>query len=394
MRKFLLLPLLSLFIFASHGNTNAQCVPDTTIPEGFIKALDSGCVGNAYNDTLHFAFSDSTVVVLPFGNFTRKLDSVEVDQVNFLPAGINVACVNTSCKFITDSSKLVYGCIIFSGTPTAGSTMDSVEVEMTRHIINWQGQPTTNNLFENVELVIGPFGGWSYTLSGNSATFTSGNTTASSYLWDFGDGDTSAAQSPTHIYDTTGTYVACLTVTDACGTGTTCDTVMVCPAINSNWSFEVFGDSVQFTDSSSGWVQGWVWNFGTFGPGSFSFQQNPSRIYNFPNTYNVCLTVTDSCGATDSTCHSVTIQPPVAISDDIREHFQVWPNPATSKLSVRSSFESNIQLLDILGRPASDATELRANSTQQLDLDGIRPGIYLLRGRIDDAQTVIRIVKE
>nr|WP_294938289.1 PKD domain-containing protein [uncultured Flavobacterium sp.] len=58
--------------------------------------------------------------------------------------------------------------------------------------------------------------------SGCAGTFSFTNTATSvngiaSYLWNFGDGSTSTAASPTHTYATTGTYYATLTVTDGNG---------------------------------------------------------------------------------------------------------------------------------------------------------------------------------
>ena len=38
-----------------------------------------------------------------------------------------------------------------------------------------------------------------------------------SYLWDFGDGNTSTLAAPTHTYATPGSYLICLTITDANG---------------------------------------------------------------------------------------------------------------------------------------------------------------------------------
>jgi hypothetical protein len=59
------------------------------------------------------------------------------------------------------------------------------------------------------------------------ATYTSGlsynfvnNSTTGNYLWDFGDGTTSTAQSPSHTYPITGSYLVLLTVTNDCGTDT------------------------------------------------------------------------------------------------------------------------------------------------------------------------------
>lgn len=66
-------------------------------------------------------------------------------------------------------------------------------------------------------------------LSGFQATFTDSviATAGATWLWDFGDGNTSttATNSLTHTYAGPGIYNACLTVTDTCGATTTCTTV-------------------------------------------------------------------------------------------------------------------------------------------------------------------------
>lgn len=56
--------------------------------------------------------------------------------------------------------------------------------------------------------------------------FTNNSQNATSYLWDFGDGNTSTAFEPTHTYLTTGVYNVCLSAISAC------DTVMTCNPIN------------------------------------------------------------------------------------------------------------------------------------------------------------------
>ena len=49
------------------------------------------------------------------------------------------------------------------------------------------------------------------------------------YSWDFGDSNTGTGQNPVHNYDSSGTYVVCLTVADTGGfcTYMICDTVVV-----------------------------------------------------------------------------------------------------------------------------------------------------------------------
>ncbi|HUV29682.1 MAG TPA: PKD domain-containing protein [Acidobacteriota bacterium] len=53
-----------------------------------------------------------------------------------------------------------------------------------------------------------------------------------SWSWDFGDGGTSDAQHPTHVYTDTGTYTVELTVVDACGQDMTSGIIKVSPSLS------------------------------------------------------------------------------------------------------------------------------------------------------------------
>ena len=70
-----------------------------------------------------------------------------------------------------------------------------------------------------------PMVGFTATISGLTASFN--NTSAQgNYLWNFGDGNTSTSTNPVHEFSGTGTYMVCLTVTNACGSATYCENVM------------------------------------------------------------------------------------------------------------------------------------------------------------------------
>ena len=63
-----------------------------------------------------------------------------------------------------------------------------------------------------------------------AGTTTTSGATITGYLWDFGDGDTSTAASPTNTYPSARTYVIRLTVTDSRGrTATTTSNITVSP---------------------------------------------------------------------------------------------------------------------------------------------------------------------
>jgi PKD repeat protein len=68
----------------------------------------------------------------------------------------------------------------------------------------------------------------SFTSEENLLTVNFTNTSsASTYQWTFGDGNTSAAANPTHTYTNQGMYTICLTLTDACGTTSTCKDLQI-----------------------------------------------------------------------------------------------------------------------------------------------------------------------
>ncbi len=63
-----------------------------------------------------------------------------------------------------------------------------------------------------------PMAAFSYVSNGTTVTFTNQSIGgANSYLWDFGDGDTSTQINPVHVYAAKGGYTVKLEVRNACG---------------------------------------------------------------------------------------------------------------------------------------------------------------------------------
>jgi gliding motility-associated-like protein len=67
---------------------------------------------------------------------------------------------------------------------------------------------------------------------------------------------------------------------------------------------------VSFTDSSTGTIIGWLWDFGN---NTTSTSQNPNVTYNEDGTYTVTLIVKDSLGCADSYTVELTVLPPTTI---------------------------------------------------------------------------------
>ncbi len=72
-----------------------------------------------------------------------------------------------------------------------------------------------------------PVANFSYTNSGLTVTFTDNSSDAQTYLWDFGDGNTSTQKNPNHTYTSQGNYTVCLTVSNDCGTDSLCQNITI-----------------------------------------------------------------------------------------------------------------------------------------------------------------------
>jgi len=145
-------------------------------------------------------------------------------------------------------------------------------------------------------------------ITGQAVQFTDtsvGSPTA--WLWNFGDGSTSTARNPSHAYTTAGPKTVTLTVTNNSGSDSSGRTVTVGAALMASFSYTpanpAAGQTVQFTDTSTGSPTAWSWNFGD---GSTSTARNPSHAYTTAGPKTVILTVTNSSGS-DGTSRTVTV---------------------------------------------------------------------------------------
>ncbi|HHG85153.1 MAG TPA: PKD domain-containing protein, partial [Bacteroidetes bacterium] len=124
------------------------------------------------------------------------------------------------------------------------------------------------------------------------------------WAWDFGDGNTSSQQNPTHTYQAVGNYNVCLIATSDCGIDSVCSTISItCPALVASFGNTNNFLQANFTDMTSGQASSWLWSFGD---GSTSTLQNPTHVYQSAGSYTVCLQASDGCNM-DSTCTTVVV---------------------------------------------------------------------------------------
>lgn len=189
----------------------------------------------------------------------------------------------------------------------------------------------TVNPAPSVTIAASPTGGKA-PLSVKFTAIPSGGTAPYAYFWAFGDGNTSAASAPTHVYDKAGIYSVTLMLTDYAGARTNSatlavsvtlpPTLVITSVVASPNPVEV-NHTTYLNVSVTGGVPPYSFSYLRLPPGCSSsntsnFSCTPSTTGNFA----VNVTVSDSVGESN---WSVT-------------HLEVAPSTSPSPLSVKLAF--------------------------------------------------------
>ncbi|MEM9821722.1 MAG: PKD domain-containing protein, partial [Bacteroidota bacterium] len=165
---------------------------------------------------------------------------------------------------------------------------------------------------------------------GQEISFENLSINISGNAWDFGDGNSSFLTSPTHVFDSVGTYTVTLTGLSS---------VNQCPAVytsevlvkglpdvqfDSPVTYGCAPLSIQFDNQSEG-VEFFEWDFGD---GNTSIEENPSHVYLDSGTYEVKLTVTDANGCFNDTSILNLLVNPVPTAQFAYEKDQLCGLPA------------------------------------------------------------------
>ena len=139
------------------------------------------------------------------------------------------------------------------------------------------------------------------------ADTTSGGPT--SWQWDFGDGSTSNAKNPSHVFLGASSYTVKLVSSGSFGSKQASKTITVASASVLSISFTyapalpTAGQTVQFTGTAAGSPSSWRWDFGD---GTSSTSQNPAHAFSAEGSYSVTLSVANA-SETKSTSRLVTV---------------------------------------------------------------------------------------
>jgi len=254
---------------------------------------------------------------------------------------------------------------------------------------------------------------------GNTSTGTVANTV---YFWNFGDGTTGLGANPGHTYPSAGAYFVLMTaINNSLNCMSTASMAINVTGINcvANSNF-----SVAPTNTTQYWTAtpAFPWNISnavwSWGDGSSSNGLYSSHSYSAAGNYQICLSVSVSCGSTSSTCATYSISKMSAANAMIQINvvapelvevgiestsqtlngLNVYPNPNNGILNLELNSNTNsplsLQVMNVNGKLVYE-TQIENPSgqkTNQLNLQELPNGIYLLQFKQADQRLHKKLV--
>ena len=251
-----------------------------------------------------------------------------------------------------------------------------------------------------------------------NAIFTNQSTNADGrnllHAWDFGDGDVSTLQSPTHLYKTAGKFVVKYRIINSFVSGGGCfdyislPEITVVPEVDASFTIskntvEKNRESYIFQALDNKLIpmdRTFKWDFG-LGDTSTTGDRVP-HVFNKNGKYRILLTASNALGCKDTSSQWIAIESPKLKNQDNPFSFYVFPNP-TAK-SVNYKFEApagskiSVQLHTILGQGVlyERNWDIQEAGTyfETIDLKrlGLAAGVYPLTIESGDQRLSVKII--
>jgi hypothetical protein len=239
-----------------------------------------------------------------------------------------------------------------------------------------------------------------------------------SWFWNFGDGNSSTAQNPSHTYAAPGLYLVTLTITSGDCTSSMSMIILTdfdilydedCLALF--LPFKTDSLTYAFLNLSSDFGAGYQWDFGD---GNTSTEAMPVHTYAAPGNYEISLTMTtpDGCVSTftvtiNPVINGFTGQPSFLMAVDTDDNYEqplgqikAYPNPAreqaTLDLDLQQGGAYELRLLNLNGQALWQQHYNWSAGRQQIDLDlsDVPAGMLMLQVRGEQGTETLRLIKQ
>lgn len=220
---------------------------------------------------------------------------------------------------------------------------------------------------------------------GDSVEFDNFSFNADQYLWDFGDGDTSTAEDPVHVYSSSGDYTVQLIASNVNSQDTVVRTITIndFPQLQAGPDTSIMpGNSVQLFANTNGTTSNISWSLSP--DLSCFFCDDP--VANPSQSSSYIVTASNSCGSISDTVFIEVDSMSTSIDsrEVLQQVFSLYPNPASDELIISIELTSfsqpGFQILNAQGKQI-----MKGEMTQRvshISLQQLPAGMYyfLLEG--------------
>jgi len=224
----------------------------------------------------------------------------------------------------------------------------------------------------------------------NQSSVSSGNL---SYLWKFGDGNSSGSQAPRHLYapGVSQTYNVTMVaiVPGGCSDSIT-KPVTVNSKPNSDFTHSLSGRLLNVKATQAG-ATNYHWDFGDGGTGT-AINSNYHYL-NYPNgSYRVCLSVTNAAECFSQTCKEVMITGSVQDLNKTRG-IKIYPNPNSGEFHINvenPKDDLSVEVFNILGERLDHLVGNSLESNYKFNLN-VADGVYMVKITNNGSTSVSKI---
>ena len=438
----------------SNPTTLVQVVPNSAVQYTWLRpAIPPSIQGNsiavASNPTspTQSIVMTVTLVAMDINNTCQSTTVIPIYQnlypphANIIPGNTLASCTHTitltnasatgiplAAAFPTNQA--VIGFLWEGPSPQIPLSLSTTYSAQTTGVYSMTAKDLNNGCtsMATATVIVGPLAAFVHTVTGGQAVFndvstdTAPNTT---YFWDFGDGYSSTQQNPTHTYLNGGAHFVKFKIMSPSGAPGIFCTDSVIQSVNvsgipcvANSNFTL----VAPTNTNVGWtiVPSYPWNVSiakwSWGDGSTSGTLYTSHQYSATGMYNICLSVTVSCGDTSTTCNTYSVygqsQPspgialnvvaPKTIPTGLKAtqtntplSWNIIPNPNNGEFKLNlntANYETaRVIITDLTGRIVHDQS-FEADSDQSVHTENLSPGMYLVTLKTDTQKYTKRMV--
>ncbi|MFB6305380.1 MAG: PKD domain-containing protein, partial [Flavobacteriales bacterium] len=222
---------------------------------------------------------------------------------------------------------------------------------------------------------------------GETASFSASTISASSFLWEFGDGSDTTGSSAKYVYDTLGTFSVVFTASNSscsvtesasitvdCGSG---DTLI--QSINIPDTVDM-GDTAVFSANTS-LVDSFLWEFGD---GVDSAEQNSEHAYDTSGTLVVTFNASNNF-CSDSKSETIEVVDPnsiVKVQKMPKNSINVYPNPSKGVVNVELKNKKRYESIEIVNTLGENVKTININKKERihnLALSNNIEGLYFMK---------------